>query len=849
MTQRQRRSFFKKLGLGLATFVFPGPGFSKGISDSLFRGSLGKYNQSDFRDDFAGTNDRVWIGEKYWAIPMEDWQIKGGRLEFTGQQKMARVNLLTSVIQSGTGEFTLTVEAGLLAEKTNSAKPGTAGFSVGITDELDPDVKAACYYGKGINAGVSTQGNLFIGEQTTILPKNFDYAAFTLNLKGNRSGNTTKLILFCRDKSGKSAQLTATEQADIPGLVALVNNFESGGGAGFWFRNLALNGSKIGSKPENSFGPILWAMHTLSKGTLQLTAQMPPLGKQDSREVELHLQKNSQWEKVQTQPIDDMACVAQFQVTGWDAAREVPYRLVYKNKGTDYTYAGIIRPEPQNRPLKFGGLTCQEWSGFPYSPVAKNLEKHNPDILYFSGDQLYEGNGGYPIKRKPETMAILSYLGKWYMFGWAFREAMRDRPTICTPDDHDVFHGNLWGEGGKSIPFERWENVKDAYGGYVQTPNMVNVVARTQCGHLPAPYHPEPLPSGITPWYTDLVYGKVSFAVISDRMFKSGPDQVRKGTGRLDHLKEPLTNKDQLEAPHLQMLGDRQMHFLTNWVEDWQGADMKVLLSQTLFCNVGTHHGPDKMFLYGDMDSGGWPKQKRDEVLRLVRKSYAFHINGDQHLPFMVQYSLDQPRDAGWTFCTPAISTGYIRWGEPDTVKVPFTQRPAHGLPNTGLYPDGFGNLNYIYAVGNPVDNFANKNRYIRAQNKASGFGLITFDTSARTIKMEAFRFLADKDKPTANDTFPGWPLTINQTDNDGRQAKAFLPRLELNKPNQVIKIYKDQSKELVNVLRVKEIQYQPAVFEPGVYTIVVGEGTAIKEFKGIKASAKTPKKSIKVTV
>src|SRR5690606_23828964 len=113
--------------------------------------------------------------------------------------------------------------------------------------------------------------------------------------------------------------------------------------------------------------------------------------------------------------------------------------------------------------------------------------------LYFSGDQLYEGNGGYPIKREPEEKAMLSYLGKWYMFGWAFGDLMHDRPTICTPDDHDVFHGNLWGEAGKPISIEEWQTIRDAHGGYVQTPAMVNVVGRTQCGHMPEAFHTEPL--------------------------------------------------------------------------------------------------------------------------------------------------------------------------------------------------------------------------------------------------------------------------------------------------------------------------------------------------------------------
>ena len=164
---------------------------------------------------------------------------------------------------------------------------------------------------------------------------------------------------------------------------------------------------------------------------------------------------------------------------------------------------------------------------------------------------------------------------------------------------------------------------------------------------------------------------------------------------------------------------------------------MKVLLSQTLFSNVGTHHGPEKEFLFGDLDSGGWPKSKRDKVVETIRKACAFHINGDQHLPFVVQYSINEPRDGGWTFCTPAISTGYPRWGQPDSVNVPFTDRPAHGLPNTGCYRDGFGNDNYIYAVGNPTDDFEEEfDRYQKAQKKASGYGIVTFDTTERTIKM-----------------------------------------------------------------------------------------------------------------
>lgn len=808
-----------------------------------------KLPEAEFQDDFVGINDRVWIGEKYWAIPMEDWRIKDERIEFVGVEKFSRVNLLTTVINQGNGEMMVAVEMGLMEEEIGPNDNRSAGFSIGVHDTLDPDVKSASYFGKGINAGISIHGDLFIGDQTTPLPKDFDYSEITLKIKGRRAHNSTQLIVSCKGKNSRITELAYKTDLDVHGLVALVNNFEENEGSPFWFKHIGISGSKIVSRPENSFGPILWAMYTLSKGTLKIAAQMPPLGLQDNKELDLYFKKGNTWQKALTQQIDDAAYIAHFQIDNWESGKEVPFQLVYQNKDSHHTFEGTIREEPIGRPLRFGGLTCQHGEGYPYSPLVKNLKKHDPDMLYFSGDQLYEGNGGYPIKRQPEPEAILSYLGKWYMFGWAFGPIMRDRPTICTPDDHDVFQGNLWGEGGKGISFEEWEKEKrDAHGGYVQTPNMVNVVGKTQCGHMPAPFYPEPLKSGIKTWYTDVLYGGVSFAVISDRMFKSGPDAVRNGEGRIDHIKASLS-ENELEAPNLELVGDPQMQFLAHWINDWKGADMKVLLSQTIFCNPATHHGNTKMFLYGDMDSGAWPTQKRNEVLRLIRKAFSFHINGDQHLPFMVQYGIDEARDAGWTFCTPAISTGYPRWGQPDSVHSPYTDRPDHGLPNTGCYQDVFGNINYIYAVGNPEDEFSTVNRYEKAQSKASGFGLITFNTLERTIKLEAFRFLADKDKPKEDDQFPGWPLTISQTDNDGRKAVAYLPRIEVNKPGQVVKIINENNHELINVFRMKNSAYQPEVYREGTYTLIVGEGQQVKEIKDIRSTGEKSEKVIQVKI
>ncbi|MCM4151914.1 twin-arginine translocation pathway signal [Arenibacter sp. N53] len=829
----KRRNFIQKVGLAIPIIANPFSNIfaQSGVLDNTLNSSSGK----SIAFSFENLNDRVWIGKDFWSIPMEDWEIENKRLEFKGTMRNTRLHLLTYVLKKDKGDFRIKSRIGLL--KNNKDK-GSVGFSIGIRDTTDPNsVKAACYFGDGLFTGISLDGKLFVANKEVKLPENFDYSDFTLELGVSPKNGDYECNLVAVDKDDRKSELAYRHFGEIEGLVALEQNYHEKEGSTFWTRSIALDGTKVEYVPDNSFGPILWAMYTLSKGKLKLTAQLPPVSKSDSQKVELQFFKKGKWAQEDKVEIDPISYCAIFSMDNWDSAQDTPYRLVYSIDKEKHYYKGTIRQEPNDRPLRFGGLTCQEWAGYPYRPLVENLEKSNPDMLYFSGDQLYEGNGGYPIKRQPEDSAILNYLGKWYMFGWAFGNIMRDRPTICTPDDHDVYQGNLWGEGGEGISFEAWEKVRDAHGGLVQTPKMVNVVYRTQCGHLPDAYDSLPLPSGITNWYTQMIYGKVSFAIVSDRLFKSGPEMLRSGEGRIDHLTAPA-KPEELDSNDLTFFGNRQMEFLNGWIADWQGSEMKVLLSQTLFSNVGTHHGPKKEFLFGDLDSGGWPKSKRDEVIRTIRKASVFHINGDQHLPFMVQYSVDEVRDGGWTFCTPAISTGYPRWGQPDSVNVPFTDRPEHGLPNTGSYRDGFGNTNYIYAVGNPTDDFdLEKNRYIKAQKKASGYGIVTFDTGARTIKMEAIRFLANLDVDSEENTYPGWPLTIDQDDNDGRRALGYLPRLQLKESNQVVKIINEETNEMVKSLRVKGKEFVPAVFSLAKYTLIIGEGKDGKVFKSVEIS------------
>ncbi len=780
--------------------------------------------KTEFLTNFDNTNDRIWVGKDFWSVPLEDWKVEDGKLYCIGDIANSRVNILTHVITPELGEYEISAKV-MLTDK--GKMPGSAGFLIGVVDEEDPDVRAACYFGKGIKAGISLNGYAFLKDKTAKIPEGFDFDEVTIAI----TGNNTTLKMDISDKNGIKIEKLICDGEGIEGLVAVVNNFDLGetenpGKSHFCFDDIKLSGSKIVEKSENAFGPILWTMHTLSKKTVKLMALLPPIGKDDNQNVSLQFKEGENWKTVATENIEPDSRTAVFKIENWDDTKDAEYRVEYFEKGKDGSetpnyYAGTIRKDPVDSPLKFGGLTCQFHFGFPYTPLVKSLTKLNPDILYFSGDQIYEGNGGYGIKREPADIATVNYLGKYYMFGWAFGDLMRDRPTICTPDDHDVFHGNLWGESGIEKPGGAGSSDTR---GFMEPVQMVNAVNRTQCGQLPDPYDATPIEQGMTVWYTDITYGRVSFAIVSDRIYKTGPEAVSDWEGRHDHMKEPRKDLSFLDKPGVEMLGERQLKFLNDWKMNWEGADMKVLLSQTVFANVATHHGGLEEYLYGDLDSGGWPKSGRDKAIKIMRQIGAFHINGDQHVPSLVQYGLSEYRDAGWSYCTPAIAVMYLRWFLPDELGVSVLDRPEHNYPNTGKYTDAFGNKNYVYAIGNPGKITVDKDsRYTHAQIRSSGFGFVTFDQNTRDIKIDAWRFIADVDDPNPiRDQFPGWPKQINQYDNFGMGANNFLPEVVVNKPNQIIEVRKTSTNDLIRIFRMKGNSMQIGLHHPGTFTIKI---------------------------
>ena len=726
-------------------------------------------------------NDRVFLGGEVWANPMEDWRVAGGWAECTTGAGNRSIHSLTHQLTNPAGGFAMTVRIAPAAP----AKPGKgAGFRIGIRSDLN-EHRSNCFAKGGVPAGI-VGDELRLTNRRAKLKAGAPAGEFRLDLTGTPKGELMEMTLTARDETGTElGSIRASLPAiNLLGNLALVSNYDTPNrgrkpGGGYRFSEWRAGGDAIAVHDANRFGPILWSMYTLSDSrddsgfVLRLSALTGPLGADDNHSLQLMVERDGRWEDLGEARLDGDAWTATWSIGNWNEKIATPYRVLYRERlrgkagEAEHRWEGMIRANPAGRPLRLGALTCQNDYAFPYAPVADNLVKLDPDMLYFSGDQIYESHGGFGIIREPAEPAILNYLRKFYQFGWAFRGAMKDRPTVCIPDDHDVFQGNIWGEGGAKM--KDLNKGASSKGGYREPARMVNAVHLTNTGHHPPPFDPRPCKQDISVYYGDLVYGGVSFAILGDRQWKSGPEHVDSGPGRADHVADPDFDTSKLDRPGLVLLGERQEEFLRQWSKDWRGHSMKVLLSQTVFSGVATHHGRGGRgkYLKADLDSGAWPQTARNNAIRILRESMALHVNGDQHLTSLSQYGVEQQRDSNWAFCTPAIAAGYPRFWLPDEIGVPHQNRPAHGLANTGEFLDGLGNKVHVYAVGNP-EPASLKHRYELAHQKGSGFGLVTIDTAAKTYHIESFRFLIDATDGKASNQFPGWPVTIRQAENRG---------------------------------------------------------------------------------
>ena len=336
---------------------------------------------------------------------------------------------------------------------------------------------------------------------------------------------------------------------------------------------------------------------------------------------------------------------------------------------------------------------------------------------------------------------------------------------------------------------------------------------------MPDAYDPTPIERGITTYYTNLRVGGIDFAIVEDRKFKSGPEgKIPKLGPRPDHINDPKYDRQSIDLEGLQLLGKRQLNFLHAWGQDWSGAEMKAVLSQTAFCGAVHLHGDPDNRLLADLDCNGWPQTGRNKALREIRRAWAPHLCGDQHLAVVVKHGIDKPRDGPYAFTSPAIvNTIYGRWWHPAEEKPGKFPLEGSPLPWTGDYEDGLGNQITMLAYANPED----RNDQLK---RADGFGVCRFNKKHRIITFECWpRFAKVKDGDNAQ--FPGWPISVRMQDNDGRHVTGWLPQIIVEGSERpVIQVIEEASGEIMYTVRAAENRFRPAVYAEGKYTVKVGK-------------------------
>ncbi len=739
---------------------------------------------------------RSWIGPEYWTNPLMNWRLSNGRIENTHGGWVNEVHSLTHQLKEGDGNFSMQVRLGSSEDQTTAASQvAFVGFKFGavghrndyrsnILHDLEGAFAEELAREPPIRAGFTTDGRLLIGSEFSEPLLNEDHMKDALlGLEVVHEAKVAKARLTVSVANVEIGALESSlERESFSGNIALAchglnpprrkrRDATNLNHPKFWFSDWEVRGDKISSRPEQTFGPILWSQYTLQNNTLKLMAFFVPMEDGADKTAELQIRSGSRWNTVAESAIDPLSRTALFRVDDWDSAIDQDYRVTYRWNSNDgealASWSGTVRKDPVHKEtIVMAGLSCSHSELFPNRYLVENLLLQDPDLVFFSGDQIYETNGGYwtvPAGNKKEVpRATLNYLGKFWLSILGFRDLLKDRPSVMVPDDHDLFSNDLWGKGG--IPMER----ERCFGGYRMHRDWINMVEHTQMAHRPDPYDPAPVGQGIQVYTTSLDVGGVSFALINDRKFKSAPGDViaameplfvmrgERNLSSMDTINEEEFNTGNLDREDLQLLGERQLEFLGDWARN--GARLRAVLHQSAFCQP--HH-----LMVADMDSNGWPQTGRKRALEVIHEANAVMVSGDLHFASLVQQGMDDWEDAGWSFTLPAVLTQTHRFWRPQVAG----ENRLPGMPDyTGRFLDGWGNRMTVWAAANPRsflidDPYRGEGErtleYLRTNGL--GYGIVRFNKPDQTVTFESWPVYGEFKGPEERQQHPGFPRTV----------------------------------------------------------------------------------------
>ena len=130
---------------------------------------------------------------------------------------------------------------------------------------------------------------------------------------------------------------------------------------------------------------------------------------------------------------------------------------------------------------------------------------------------------------------------------------------------------------------------------------------------------------------------------------------------------------------------------------------------------------------------------------------------------------------------------------------------------------------------------YANPPNRADEKQRGDGFGTVRFNKTTRQVTFECWpRFASVDDGDEVQ--FDGWPITINNRDNDGRKPVGFLPELVvtgIERP--VVQVVEMATNEILYTVRADSNRFRAPVYSQGQFTLKVGKDKAdLKSFQGL---------------
>lgn len=698
---------------------------------------------------FWNGNER-WAGAAWWANPLWDWSRDGkGGIRVPISEDRA-LSLLPFQLDRSGHSFSIHITMTFTFRRFHVPNFVLAGLALGRKGPMNDYRSAAVYRKSQLPALIRADGKITLNKRVSKTSVSLTKGPIILKLVGKKQNQNVLLTFTASQRKTSAFVQTSVPLSFIDGLISLVSDGPRRWATGptyesVSFKGFNLDGNMFKRKNGRTFGPVMWTQYSISDKVLRLQAQLGPFEKPKFAHLQLFSSQHSKASRNLTTKSHPLSRTAQFTVSNWDFTKPQKYSVrVYVDRW--YTYSGTIRKEPTiGQKFQLAAFSCDEGYLFPQNDMVSQVKRQNPDFLFFAGDQIYEGVGDFSTERfSPLYISMLDYLRKWYLFGWVWGPLLRDRPSVIIPDDHDVYQGNLWGDGGRATrkPGQRdWIS-----GGYVMPKEWISAVERCHTGHLPPSSHQYLTPMGLKPYYTSLKYGGISMAVLEDRKFKTAP------------LSLPL--KDKKKGSGGQLLGERQEEFLTKWAKSWKQSSMKVAFSQTMFSDPATHQGRQLKSARASTDSGAWPFDARNRVVKLMGKYNILSVHGDQHLGMLARCGVKTHNDGNVAFLVPGTANGHPRAWWPGAKSTP---KPNERKQYTGKYYDNSGHPINVLAVANPaplsnipdVWSRSSTSRIQVGRAKGSGYGLVSLNRLKKTATFHLYKV------GRANDEFNGFPKTV----------------------------------------------------------------------------------------